>query len=170
MAALDGGEFGSQGRCARVSPAEAEQLLIRECRLIDERRFEEWLAMFSPDCRYWLPITEGDPDVEPSLIYDDYARMQERVFRLTQTRPPSQTPSSRTLHNVSNVEVDGPRIRANLTIFEFRPGDPSQVGLGVQRVFAGHVEYQLAEDGRIKLKKVWLLDRDAPHYNLTFIF
>jgi 3-phenylpropionate/cinnamic acid dioxygenase small subunit len=154
-----------------VTREQAEQLVIRECRLIDERRFEEWLTLFTSDCRYWLPITDADPEVEPSLIYDDFTRMQERVYRLTNTRPPSQEPASRTLHTVSNVEVeDGGRILANLTIFEFRPGDPSQVGLGVQRVFAGRAEYLLAEDGRIRLKKLWLLDRDAPHYNLTFIF
>lgn len=154
-----------------MSPREAERFLIRECRLIDERRFDEWLTLFTLDCRYWLPISDGDPDVEPSLIYDDYTRMKERVFRLMNTHAPSQEPPSRTLHNVSNVEVqDSTRVLANLTIFEFRPGDPSQVGLGVQRVFAAKAEYVLTEDWHIKRKKVWLLDRDAPHYNLTFIF
>jgi 3-phenylpropionate/cinnamic acid dioxygenase small subunit len=97
--------------------------------------------------------------------------MQERVFRLVNTKAPSQQPPSRTLHNISNVEVvDNFDVLANLTIFEFRPGDPSQVGLGVQRVFAARAEYQLTPDSRIKQKKVWLLNRDAPHYNLTFIF
>jgi p-cumate 2,3-dioxygenase subunit beta len=166
MAALD----GVRPCRPAVTHEDAEQLLIRECRLIDERRFDEWLALFTPDCRYWLPITDGDPQVEPSLLYDDFGRMQERIFRLTSTTAPSQNPASRTLHNVSNVEVEGQRVLANLTIFEFRPGDPSQVGLGVQRVFAGRAEYELAEDGRIRQKKVWLLNRDAPHYNLTFIF
>jgi benzoate/toluate 1,2-dioxygenase subunit beta len=156
-----------------ITRDEAERLLIRECRLIDERRFDEWLALFSPDCRYWLPLTDGDPDFEPSLVYDDYIRMQERVFRLANTHAPSQEPAARTLHNVSNVEVVGEaEVTANLTIFEFRPGDPSQVGLGTQRVFAARAEYVVigGPEWRIKLKKVWLLDRDAPHYNLTFIF
>ena len=157
---------------AGISREEAELLLIEECRLIDERRFDDWLALFTPDCRYWLPITDGDPDVEPSLIYDDYTRMKERVFRLCNTRAPSQDPPARTLHSVSNVRVlDGSRVEAALTVFEFRPGDPSQIGLGQQRVFAGKVEFLLegGPDWRIKLKKLWLLDRDAPHYNLTFI-
>ncbi|HEY8695605.1 MAG TPA: aromatic-ring-hydroxylating dioxygenase subunit beta [Chloroflexota bacterium] len=155
-----------------ISREQAELLLMEEARLIDERRFDEWLALFTPDCRYWLPITDGDPEAEPSLIYDDFTRMQERVFRLVHTHPPSQEPPSRTLHNVSNVQVLDGKVTAHLTIFEFRPGDPSQVGLGAQRVFAGSAEYVLTGGPRwrIKLKKVWLLNRDAPHYNLTFIF
>ncbi len=151
---------------------EAAEFLINEARLIDERRFDEWLDLFAPDCLYWLPITDGDPDREPSLIYDDHARLRERAFRITETSAPAQSPPARTLHNVSNVQAfqegEATKVLCNQTIFEFRPGDPSQVGLGVQRVFAARVEYRL-EKGLIKLKKVWLLDRDAPHYNLTFI-
>jgi len=162
---------------ARITRDEAERFLIREARLIDERQFEEWLALFTPDCLYWLPITDGDPNMEPSLIYDDFARMQERVFRITSTQAPSQSPASRTLHMISNVDVlgeaeGGVRLNANQAIFEFRPGDPSQVGLGVQRVYAASAQYLLVggPEWRIKLKKLWLLDRDAPHYNLTFVF
>ena len=156
---------------------EAEQFLFEEARLIDERRFDDWLALFAPDCLYWLPIGDGDPNVEPSLIYDDYQRLQERVFRISQTAAPAQTPASRTLHNVSNVEVldanhGHTRIGCNLLILEFRPGDPSQVGLGTQRVFGAKADYIL-EAGphwRIRTKKVSLLNRDAPLHNLTFIF
>ena len=135
-----------------MTPAEAEQFVIHECRLIDERRFDEWLALFAEDALYWLP------------------RLRERIFRLTETRAPSQDPPSRTLHNVSNVSVSGDVARCNLTIFEYRPGDLSQVGLGRQRVFPASAEYAFTPEGLIRLKKVWLLTRDAPQYNLTFIF
>jgi 3-phenylpropionate/cinnamic acid dioxygenase small subunit len=171
MAALDGRRAGAARR--PMTRDEAEQFLITEALLIDERRFDEWLALFAPDCLYWLPITDGDPTREPSLIYDDYERLKERIFRISETYAPAQAPASRTLHNITNVEVQpegrATRLRCHLTLFEYRPGDPSQVGLGVQRVFAGHVEY-LLEHGLIKLKKIWLLNRDAAHYNLTFIF
>ncbi|HLG69995.1 MAG TPA: aromatic-ring-hydroxylating dioxygenase subunit beta [Chloroflexota bacterium] len=153
-----------------MTAGEAEQLLIHECRLIDERRFDEWLGLFAEDALYWLPITDGDPAVEPSLIYDDKPRLRERIFRLTQTRAPSQDPPSRTLHNVSNVALDGRLVRCHLTIHEYRPGDLSQVGLGQQRVFPASAEYEFTPEGLIRLKKVWLLTRDAPQYNLTFIF
>ena len=32
---------------------EIEQFLYREARLLDERRFRDWLALFTEDARYW---------------------------------------------------------------------------------------------------------------------
>src|SRR5207249_3330256 len=114
--------------------AEAESLLFREARLLDERRFGEWLEMFADDCLYWVPTTEADSPLEPSLIYDDHARMEERVFRLQDTRAYAQRPPSRTQHNISNVEVSAPdpngavEVRCNLLLVELREGDATQAG------------------------------------------
>jgi 3-phenylpropionate/cinnamic acid dioxygenase small subunit len=33
---------------------EVEQFLYREGRLLDERRFHEWLELFTEDARYWM--------------------------------------------------------------------------------------------------------------------
>jgi len=33
---------------------EVEQFLYREARLLDERRFHEWLELFTDDVRYWM--------------------------------------------------------------------------------------------------------------------
>ena len=115
---------------AGMTRAGAELFIVRELRLIDERRFDEWLALFTPDCLYWLPIVEGDPAVEPSLVYDDFKRLKERLYRITAS-PPAQAPGSRTLHNVSNVDVveagDMTRVACNLTVFELRPAIPSRL-------------------------------------------
>jgi 3-phenylpropionate/cinnamic acid dioxygenase small subunit len=32
-----------------------EQFLYREARLLDERRFHDWLELFTEDVRYWMP-------------------------------------------------------------------------------------------------------------------
>lgn len=156
---------------------DAEQLLYREARLLDEGRFEEWLDLFTADATYWVPITGEDPDWEPSIIYDTRARMAERVFRLLHTPAHAQNPPSRTQHDLTNIEIspDGDaqaRVRCNLTLHELRIGDPSQVGLADQRVFAGRCEYLLRRidrEWRIARKRVDLLDRELPQYNLTFI-
>jgi Ring hydroxylating beta subunit len=34
---------------------EVEQFLYREARLLDERRFREWLELLTDDVRYWMP-------------------------------------------------------------------------------------------------------------------
>lgn len=151
--------------------------LFAEARLLDDRDLEGWLELFTHDCTYWLPITGDDPSVEPSIIYDDRARMEERVFRLLDTPAHAQTPPSRTQHDLSNIEVadhgNGElTARCNLTLHEMRVGDPSQVGLGSPRVLAGRCTYLLrrTDDGlRIVSKRVDLLDREQPQYNLTFV-
>lgn len=155
---------------------EAEALLFREARLLDERHFDDWLALFTEDCLYWVPATDVASPLEPSLIYDDRARMEERVFRLVETPAYAQRPPSRTQHNVSNVEVaqsdDGVvEVRCNLLLVELREGDASQSGLGNQRLLAARCHYTLAEgpDWRIQRKKVVLIDRDLAHHNLSFI-
>jgi 3-phenylpropionate/cinnamic acid dioxygenase small subunit len=33
---------------------EVQQFLYREARLLDERRFRDWLGLFTEDARYWM--------------------------------------------------------------------------------------------------------------------
>ena len=33
---------------------EVEQFLYREARLLDDRRFHEWITLFTDDVRYWM--------------------------------------------------------------------------------------------------------------------
>src|SRR5699024_533381 len=59
---------------ATITRTEVEDFLYREARLLDDRRFEEWLDYYHPDAEYWMPawddnghLTE-DPQREISLI------------------------------------------------------------------------------------------------------
>ena len=162
---------------AELTRDEALDLLYHEARLLDDGRLDEWLELFTADAVYWVPNVVEEPAREPSIVYDTRARMEERVYRLTQTPAHAQSPPSRTQHTVSNVEVlaGSPAevtVLCHLVIFEQRPGDPGQVGLGAPRWLAGRCEYHLRRDDagwRIALKKVNLLDRELPQYNLTFV-
>ena len=166
-----------------LTTPEAEQFLYAEARLLDERRFEEWEALFTDDGVYWLPI---DPDVDPAravaIIYDDRTRLHERVYRLARTPVLDQNPSSKTIRFVSNVEVENGRpdrdsgadvtVHCRQLITEVRPGGAGQQGLNTPRFFAARCEYRLRRVGdawRIALKKVVLLTSDEPQYNLSFI-
>ena len=61
-----------------------ERFLFLEARLMDEHRYKEWLALWAEDGLYWVPC--NDDDIDParhvSIIYDDRARIQQRVERL----------------------------------------------------------------------------------------
>ena len=35
---------------------EVEAFLYDEAELLDERRYEDWLALIAPDIRYWMPM------------------------------------------------------------------------------------------------------------------
>ena len=47
---------------------EVEQFLYREARLLDNRRFSEWLELFSNDLRYWMPTRSNRYPVNSKAI------------------------------------------------------------------------------------------------------
>lgn len=164
-----------------IDRAQAESWLYHEAQLIDEYRLNDWLALFSEDALYWLPIDEtAQPGRTVALICDNSLRRRERVYRLLETGAHAQEPVSRTLHMVANVQVEQPHVddiivRSNQIIYEIRAGaaDYRQLGLGEQRSFAARCEhrYRLQGDGnwKIALKKMILVNRDVAIENLTFV-
>lgn len=157
---------------------EAEAFLSTEARLLDERRLEDWLTLFTEDGVYWLPIEDAEVRTEePVILIDDTGRRAQRVYQLLYTSHYCQMPPSRTVHYVSNVEVEDASgdaeavVRCNVLVLELRPGDHRQNGLGQQRALGGRCVYRLRySDGwKIALKKVLLIDRDLPITNLSFI-
>jgi len=40
---------------------EVEEFLYQEAELLDARRFDEWLALFTDDARYWMPMRRNVP-------------------------------------------------------------------------------------------------------------
>jgi hypothetical protein len=81
----------------RLDVAECEEFLLLEARLLDEARFDEWLALFSPEASYWVPSEPGqvNPLETVSLIYDDRQLLETRVRRLASPRIYSLEPRSR---------------------------------------------------------------------------
>ena len=145
--------------------AVAEAFLVREARLLDEGRYEEWLALFADDAWYWVPTQPGqrDPKSCVSLMYDDRRLLETRVRRLANRHLLAQQPPSRTSRTVANVTVEegddpvaGLTIRSKLLMVEFRRDN--------HRIFAGTSWHRLkrhAEDWRIAWKKVELINSDG---------
>ena len=50
-----------------------EEFLFHEARLLDTGRLEEWLALFTDDATYWVPLErdQKDPYETSSIIHDD---------------------------------------------------------------------------------------------------
>jgi benzoate/toluate 1,2-dioxygenase beta subunit len=147
-------------------------LIEREARLLDQLMFDEWLAMYTPECVYWVPSTPGggDPRREIAISFDDRRRMEDRIYRLRTGYAWSQAPKSRTVRMVSNVEVFATAqaaarmVRSNFLISEFRPD-------GV-RFLSGWCGHRFVEQGgawRIAARQVNLIDCDQNLRNPSIV-
>ena len=88
--------------------------LYRESRLLDDEQWDEWLACYDRDAVFWMPSWDdddtliGDPQREISLIYYPSRQgLEDRVFRIKTERSSATMLSTRTSHNISNVEIEG---------------------------------------------------------------
>lgn len=160
------------GHPASPSLAECEAFLVHEAELLDEARFEDWLALFTENAWYWVP-TEPDqesPLTTVSLMYDDRRLLETRVRRLVGPRLHAQEPRSRTSRIVANLTLRERRpaaalVRSKFMMVEYRRGG--------QRLFAGTCFHELVrtEGGlRIASKRVDLVNCDAPMDGLVVPF
>jgi len=169
------GDPQQSGPAPASSPQDAwwrvSQFLALEAALLDERRFDEWLDLYTEDAVYWVPLRPDHPSPprDVSINYDDRARLRERLGRLRSEFGHAQNPPSRTCHVVGNVRVarhtaDGIAVTSTFVVTEVRRG--------VQTVYSGFVEHELVERGdgfQIRQKRIRLLNSDLPLGNLTFI-
>jgi len=137
------------------------RFVLREARLLDEKRFDEWYELFADDGFYWVPAVHGqkDPHLENSLAYEDRFLLKLRIERLKSPQAFSQQPASRCLHVLQTPEVEdlgGLKTRTNFVYTETR-GDESQ------RYAATAWHTLVSQDGalKIKLKRVDILNCDA---------
>ena len=149
----------------RVDRSEIEEFLIHEARLLDERRFRDWMGLFADDGTYWVPAMpdQESPFNQASLFYDDRDLMRTRIERLEHPRIHVQTPPSRTAHLIGNVlieSVDEAKrecvVRSTVIMVEYRDEQ--------QRIFAGRQHHRLRREGdalRIVEKRVDLINCDS---------
>ncbi|MDZ8183571.1 MAG: aromatic-ring-hydroxylating dioxygenase subunit beta [Nostoc sp. ChiSLP02] len=151
---------------------ECQALLFQEARLLDDGKFDDWLALFTSKCLYWIPsnLDGKDPRKQVSIAFDDRRRLEDKVFWLQCGFAYAQTPRSRTSRIISNIEIfssakeEEVNIRSNFLIHEFRQGR--------MQTYAGWYGHRLQQqDGKwkIALKQVNLIDADRGHQNLSFL-
>lgn len=95
---------------------EIEQFYYEEANLLDERRFDEWLKLFSTEVSYWAPVRinrEGAPDVvgegEMAFFEDDFGTLEVRAQSYGLKSSWAEIPPSRTRHFVTNVVITDDR-------------------------------------------------------------
>jgi len=150
-----------------MNPSEQDLIgfVVREARLIDEQRFDEWYELFTDDAYYWVPVAPGqtDPLSHNSIAYEDKLLLQLRIERLRSPLAYSQKPPSRCLHVLQTPEVEksdpekGEYLTRTPFMYTETKGDDSQ------RYAATAWHTLVWKEGRlrIRLKRVELLNSEA---------
>lgn len=95
---------------------EIEDVLYREAELLDERRYEEWLDLFTEDARYWMPMRRNVPaderereftraGVDVNWFDEGKDTLTRRVKQIRTGVHWAEQPPSRICHMVSNVQI-----------------------------------------------------------------
>lgn len=152
--------------------SEVEQLLYHEAWLLDHGRLDEWLALYTDDATYWIPLQadQADPLTTSSIVYDDRRLLEVRVRQFQHPRAHARVPAPRTVHQVGNVHVletgtNELRVASTLTLVEYRRER--------QRVWGALVEHRLrrAAGGlRIASKRVDLVNSEAELGGIVCLF
>jgi len=142
-----------------------------EARLLDRRQYASWVELLAEDFAYWVPATARNSNLrhEVSVNFDDRRRMLDRIAYTESGVQAAQTPPSRTVRTLSNIEAwsgaNGTlEVCASLVIHEYRR-PPMNTFAGMQHwILRPHGERFL-----IRAKVIELLDCDAPQGNNSFI-
>ena len=153
--------------------ATASELLYREAACLDERRWNDWLGLYTADCVFWVPAWKSedqptkDPQSETSLIYyDSKSGLEDRVWRVTAGTSSASRLLPRTQHQITNVRVAvSEDATARLEVQYQWCVNQYEHKLHSAQVFFGRAEATLVEQGgewRIARKKTLLLNDYIP--------
>jgi len=178
----------TNNRLARVLlKQEIEDFLYREADLLDERRYDEWLAFLAEDVRYWMPMRRNVKvdDLEREFTREgrDISWFDEGKDTLTRRVRQIQTgihwaeePVSRISHLISNIQL----IEVNPSVAE-----PAEVSVRCRfLVYRNRVETETdilvgkredllrraGTDWQIARRKILLDQNVLLSKNLTFFF
>lgn len=143
-----------------------EAFLYRQAEILDEKRWDEWLGLFTEDGWYWMPAEEDQTEGDglPNIFWENHEIMRMRILRNQHPRAHSQAPNNRLNHVVSNVIVENIMkngdliVRSRFTCDEYLRYEV--------RHFSGRYRHYLKKSGdgyRIALQRVDLVNREGPY-------
>ena len=127
---------------------ELMRFYANEAWLLDDRRFREWLDLFTDDVFYFMPrrmnvqrddaARELSPPGDLAIFEDDKTYLTMRVERLETGMAWAENPPSRTRHLISNLVVeplDGGEVKAKTAFILYRSHHETD-----ENIFAGSRE------------------------------
>jgi biphenyl 2,3-dioxygenase subunit beta len=159
---------------------EVERFYYDEAALLDSHRYDEWLALFSEDAHYFMPIrrtrTQREMDKEftqpgEMAFFDDTKQLLAgRIAKLKTGRSWAEDPPSRTRHLITNVRIvkdDGRTlgVESNFHVYRTRLNSEETSWIGSRRDVLRRLQgsFQIA-DRRIFLEQTVLLSRNLSNF------
>lgn len=140
---------------------DVEQFLYREAWLLEQGKYDEWLALLTDDVTYYIPNRQEASSIgeDASIAYDDMAAMKLHVARMYDPRNPALHPPARVKYFVTNVAIveraEDLIVRSSVLLYLTRESDVRHHPISC--------EYRLRPvDGGWKIahKKVYLLENN----------
>jgi len=161
---------------------EVEEFLYQEAELLDERRYEEWLDLFTEDTHYWMPMRRNVPADEPEREFtregadvnwfdEGKDTLTRRVKQILTGVHWAEQPPSRICHIVSNVQIleagpDEIRVKSRFLLYRNRVETETDFLVGKREDLLRRVDGGL----RIARRKIVLDQNVLLAKNLTFFF
>lgn len=125
---------------------EVEQFLLKEAKLIDDRRFNDWLELLTEDIHYHMPVRRNvkygeqdrensDSESEISWFDEGYATLSGRVRQINTGLHWAEEPFSRVRHIITNVLIEEDRgdelsVTSNFFVYANRLKDEVNLFVG----------------------------------------
>lgn len=152
--------------------AAGTELLNREALYLDERRWDDWIALFQEDCIFWAPAWKTDTELtddhvrEISIFYfKSRAGLEDRVWRIQSGEAPSLNPLPRTTHTISNSVLETGATADAMTLHSAWTCHVFFLRNRTQHVFFGRRTDELVrvdDEWRIQHKRVVLMNDYVP--------
>lgn len=139
--------------------------VVNESHLLDQKRYDEWNALFAEEAFYWVPLAQNqaDGENETSHMYEDKLLRTLRIERLKSPRAFSQQPASRSHHLLQMPVIEDFDPAGNRYVLR-TPFQYTEVQVDEQHSFVGTFYHHLRQDTgglRMTLKRVNLINSDS---------
>jgi 3-phenylpropionate/cinnamic acid dioxygenase small subunit len=124
-----------QKRISSELMKQIETFLYAEARLLEDNCFDEWLASFSEDVRYWMPVRQNiDASASDesrldtfALFDDDKQSLELRVLRIKTGEAHAEVPPSVTQRFITNIMAQPAtanrfKVYSNFMVYQERRG------------------------------------------------
>jgi len=161
---------------------EIEDFLYHEVELLDDRRYEDWLALFTEDAHYFMPMRRNVPHTELDREFtregldvnwfdEGKDTLGRRVKQILTGVHWAEEPPSRICHMISNVRIlaaSPPEVTVGCRFLIYRNRVETETDLLVGK----REDVLRREDGRWRIarRKIVLDQSVLLAKNLTFFF